>query len=71
MSQWVFEDEFGRQLRDTVLHSTLVREGLLDGAAVRGYVDAHFARRADHGSLLWTFFNLTLWHRRWIEGGVI
>jgi asparagine synthase (glutamine-hydrolysing) len=71
MSQWVFEDEFGRQLRDTVLHSTLVREGLLDGAAVRGYVDAHFARRADHGALLWTFFNLTLWHRRWIEGGVI
>jgi asparagine synthase (glutamine-hydrolysing) len=67
MSQWVFEHEFGAHLRDTILHSPLVRDGLLDGAAVRGYVDAHFARQRDHGSLLWTFFNLTLWHRRWIE----
>ncbi|RIL04483.1 MAG: asparagine synthase (glutamine-hydrolyzing) [Proteobacteria bacterium] len=67
MSQWVFEQEFGRHLRDTVLHSALVRDGLLDGAAVGAYVDAHFSRRRDHGALLWTFFNLTLWHRRWIE----
>ena len=67
MSQWVFEHEFGQHLRDTVLQSALVREGLLDAAAVRGFVDRHFARERDHGSLLWTFFNLTLWHRRWIE----
>lgn len=67
MSQWLFEDEFGRHLRDTVLHSALIREGILDAGAVRGYVDAHFDRRRDHGTLLWTLFNLTLWHRRWIE----
>jgi asparagine synthase (glutamine-hydrolysing) len=67
MSQWVFEEEFGRRLRDTVLHSSLIRQGMLDAQTVRGYVDDHFARRHDHGSLLWTFFNLTLWHQRWIE----
>ena len=67
MSQWIFEDEFGRYLRDTVIHSALIREGILDGASVRGFVDAHFDGRSDHGTLLWTLFNLTLWHRRWIE----
>jgi len=67
MSQWVFEHEFGNRLRETVLDSPLIREGLLDGDAVRGYVRAHFARERDWGPLLWTFFNLTLWHRRWIE----
>ncbi len=67
MSQWVFEDEFGRYLRDTVVNSALIREGILDGAAVRGYVDAHFDGRRDRGTLLWTLFNLTLWHKRWIE----
>ena len=30
-------------------------------------VEAHFDGRSDHGTLLWTLFNLTLWHRRWIE----
>jgi asparagine synthase (glutamine-hydrolysing) len=67
ISQWVFADEFGRYLRDTVLHSSLVREGLLDGGALQGYVDAHWSGKQDRGALLWTFFNLTLWHRRWIE----
>jgi asparagine synthase (glutamine-hydrolysing) len=67
ISQWVFEEAFGSYLRDTVLQSSLVREGLLDRDAVRGYVEAHFERRRDHGTLLWTLFDLTLWYRRWIE----
>jgi asparagine synthase (glutamine-hydrolysing) len=71
MSQWVFEEDFGRYVRDTLLHSSLVRDGLLDGAVLREFVDDHFERRRDLGSLLWTFFNLTLWHRRWIERGAL
>jgi len=67
MSQWVFEDEFGQRMRETLLDSALIRDGLLDAGALRGFVDAHFSRQRDYGSLLWTFFNLTLWHRRWIE----
>lgn len=68
ISQWVFADEFGRYLRDSLLGSSLIREGLLDGGVVRGYVDAHWSGRKDLGALLWTLFDLTLWHRRWIEG---
>ena len=66
MSQWVFEDEFGRYLRDTVLNSSLIRDGHLDGNVVRSYVDAHFSGQRDRGTLLWSIFNLSLWHRRWI-----
>jgi len=68
ISQWIFADEFGRYLRETLLASPLVRDGLFDRDALRGYVDLHWSGRKDVGSLLWTFFNLTLWYRRWIEG---
>ena len=68
MSSWVFEDEFGKFVRETLRTSPLVREGFWDGAIVQSYVDDHFARRHDHGGLLWTFFNLTLWYRRWVLG---
>ncbi len=68
MAQWLFESEFGGQLRDALLHSPLVRDGWLDGAVLREYLDDHFSRRRDRGSQLWTLFNLTLWYRRWILG---
>ncbi len=69
MSQWIFEDEFGRYLRDTVLNSSLIADGHLDGDVVRSYVDAHFNGQRDRGTLLWSIFNLTLWHRRWVSPG--
>ena len=68
MSSWVLEEEFGRFVRETLRTSPLVRDGLLDGAVVQSYVDEHFARRRDRGSLLWTLFNLSLWYRRWVLG---
>ena len=68
MSQWVFEPKFGAFVKETLRTSSLVADGILDGAAVQTYVDEHFSRRWDRGGLLWTLFNLTLWHRRWIHG---
>jgi asparagine synthase (glutamine-hydrolysing) len=68
MAQWLFESEFGGQLRDALEHSPLVRDGWLDGAVVREILDDHFSQRRDRGQQLWTLFNLTLWYRRWILG---
>jgi asparagine synthase (glutamine-hydrolysing) len=72
MSSWVFEDEFGRFVKETLRTSSLVREGCFDAGAVQAIVDDHFSRRADRGALLWTLFNLSLWHKRWVlgDGGV-
>jgi asparagine synthase (glutamine-hydrolysing) len=40
----------------------------LDGPGVEALIDEHLARRANHNHTLWALINLTLWHRRFIEG---
>ncbi|CAG0991011.1 asparagine synthase (glutamine-hydrolysing) [Myxococcaceae bacterium] len=69
MATWMFEGEFGRDVREVLRTSELVRDGWLDGTAVAAHVDHLFQRRQMHlGGLLWTLYNMTLWYRRWILG---
>jgi hypothetical protein len=43
-----------------------VRDGYLEGAAVRGLVDEHLARRRDHGNRIWLLLSAEVWYRRYI-----
>ncbi len=51
-----------------LLQSELVRDGYLDGAAVRRMVDEHLARRRDHGNRIWLLLSAEVWYRRYIGG---
>jgi hypothetical protein len=43
-----------------------VRDGYLDGSAVRRLVDEHLARRRDHGNRIWLLLSAEVWYRRYI-----
>jgi len=67
MSRWMFDESFGRIVREALRTSELARDGYLDAVAVAALVDEHFSgRRSDRGGLLWALFSLRLWYRRWI-----
>ncbi len=55
---------YDRCLRD----SRLVEDGFLDGGVIASLVNAHRARRADHGNRLWLLINSELWYRMMIRG---
>jgi asparagine synthase (glutamine-hydrolysing) len=48
--------------------SELVRDGYLEGAAVRRLVDEHLARHRDHGNRIWLLLSAEVWYRRYIGG---
>jgi asparagine synthase (glutamine-hydrolysing) len=66
LKQWL-----RNELRDYTVQllrgSEVVRQ-YLDPAGVEALIAEHLARRANHNHTLWALINLTLWHRRFIEG---
>jgi asparagine synthase (glutamine-hydrolysing) len=48
----------------------LQASGLLDPARMGALLAAHAARRADHGTRLWSALQLQLWHERWATAPV-
>ena len=59
------------ELRDytvQLLRGSEVVRRYLDPAGVEALIAEHLARRANHNHTLWALINLTLWHRRFIEG---
>jgi asparagine synthase (glutamine-hydrolysing) len=66
LKQWL-----RNELRDYTVQllrgSEVVRQ-YLDPAGVETLIAEHLARRANHNHTLWALINLTLWHRRFIEG---
>jgi asparagine synthase (glutamine-hydrolysing) len=66
LKQWL-----RHELRDYMVQlfrgSEVIRAHL-DPAGVEGLVGEHLSRRANHNHTLWALINLTLWHRRFIEG---
>jgi asparagine synthase (glutamine-hydrolysing) len=66
LKQWL-----RNELRDYTVQllrgSEVVRQ-YLDPAGVEALIGEHLARRANHNHTLWALINLTLWHRRFIEG---
>jgi asparagine synthase (glutamine-hydrolysing) len=66
LKQWL-----RRELRDymvQLLRGSEVVRAYLDADGVGALIDEHLARRANHNHTLWALINLTLWHRRFIEG---
>ncbi len=49
--------------------SQLVKAGILERAPIDALLQAHLARRADHGNRLWLLINAELWYRMMIQGG--
>jgi asparagine synthase (glutamine-hydrolysing) len=66
IATWMFEDEFGRVLKETLRTSPLVRDGYLDGQIIAAYLEEHYGHRYPRDGILWTLFCLTLWYKRWI-----
>jgi asparagine synthase (glutamine-hydrolysing) len=64
MAEWLRED-FGRQAEATILGSRLVTDGLLDAGRIRFLFERH-RRGGDTSVPLWTLYNLTAWHARWL-----
>jgi asparagine synthase (glutamine-hydrolysing) len=54
-------------LEDTLLSSRASQRGYFRPAAVRGLVDAHLSRRADHTSHIWGLLMLELWFREFAD----
>ncbi len=66
LKQWLRQE-----LRDymiQVLDGSEVVRAYFDRAGVAAMVGEHLAMRANHNHTLWALINLTLWHRRFIEG---
>ena len=66
LKQWLRAD-----LRDymvQLLDGSEVVRAHFDRAGVRTMIGEHLAMRANHNHTLWALINLTLWHRRFIEG---
>jgi asparagine synthase (glutamine-hydrolysing) len=66
LKQWL-----RNELRDymvQLLRGSEVVRAHFDGPGVEALIAEHLARRANHNHTLWALINLTLWHRRFIEG---
>jgi len=65
---YIMEDEVRSIAPSLLLRSELVRDGYLEGAAVRRLVEEHLARRRDHGNRIWLLLSAEVWYRRYIGG---
>jgi asparagine synthase (glutamine-hydrolysing) len=62
-----FREEWNQPLRQILLSSHFVREGLFQAEAVTQLVDEHRRNQADHHNRLWLLLNLAIWHQLYIE----
>jgi asparagine synthase (glutamine-hydrolysing) len=65
---YIMDDEVRTLAPALLLRSELVRDGYLEGAAVRALVEEHLARRRDHGNRIWLLLSAEVWYRRYIGG---
>jgi asparagine synthase (glutamine-hydrolysing) len=65
MADWLRGD-FGRQAENSVLGSSLMKEGYFNLEHISQQFKAHRDGRKDNALHLWLLFNLTAWHDLWI-----
>ena len=65
---YIMDDEVRTLAPALLLRSELVRDGYLEGEAVRRLVEEHLARRRDHGNRIWLLLSAEVWYRRYIGG---
>src|SRR5262245_29534851 len=66
LKQWLRHELKDYTIR--LLRGSEVVRAHLDPAGVETLIAEHLTRRANHNHTLWALINLTLWHRRFIEG---
>jgi asparagine synthase (glutamine-hydrolysing) len=66
LKQWL-RNELREYMVQLLRGSEIVRTHF-EPAGVDAMIGEHLARRANHNHTLWALINLTLWHRRFIEG---
>lgn len=66
MNEWL-RSGWARFVEDTLLNSTLVRDGTFQRDEIRRLIEQHRSGQRDQGQNLWNLLNLTLWHAHWIE----
>jgi asparagine synthase (glutamine-hydrolysing) len=54
-------------LEETLGEEKLKRDGFFSVTFVRGLLEEHWARRADHRKALWTLLCFQLWYDRWVR----
>jgi hypothetical protein len=65
---YIMEDEVRSLAPTLLLGSELVRDGYLEGTAVRRLVEEHLAHQRDHGSRIWLLLSAEVWYRRYVRG---
>jgi asparagine synthase (glutamine-hydrolysing) len=65
---YIMEEEVRQLAPALLLGSELVRDGYLEGRAVRRLVEEHLAKRRDHGNRIWLLLSAEVWYRRYIGG---
>jgi asparagine synthase (glutamine-hydrolysing) len=63
-----FKTDLYPMLRETLLNSHFVRQGLFQRATVERLLAEHRQNRYDHHVRLWMLLNLEVWHRLYIVG---
>jgi asparagine synthase (glutamine-hydrolysing) len=66
MNEWL-RSGWARYVDQTLLESTLVRDGFLERDEIRELLALHRSGQRNEGQNLWNLLNLALWHAYWIE----
>jgi len=67
VSEWL-RNEWSSYAENTILESTLVKQGILQYGFIKQIIESHRQRKIDAGQNIWNLLNLVLWHKYWIEG---
>jgi asparagine synthase (glutamine-hydrolysing) len=65
---YLLQQEFSQLHGAYLQQSRLVEERILEPRVIRGLIEEHTAKRADHGNRLWLLINAELWYRMMIDG---
>ena len=69
-AEWL-RHELRDVLEDELAPARLQRLGYFEPAVVRGLLDDHFARRHNREGILWALLCFSVWHRVYLESGVL
>jgi asparagine synthase (glutamine-hydrolysing) len=65
---YLLVDEFQILWRTFLSDSSLVREEILNQAAIDELLSEHLQRKFDHGNRLWLLCNAEVWYRMYVDG---
>lgn len=66
LKHWLRKD-FAPVVEELLPNGSLVRDKWFRPEAIRGYIDQHAAKQADHTHRLWALLWLEIWHRMFID----